>query len=177
MTRTAPPFEDVAERSGVEPGLERRRIDLVDRGVKDGVNAERVEPVSVLVEGPGIFVEVFVGAELGRVDEDTDDDAPILAARAGDQAVVARMQRAHGRHHADIVPGVPPGDRLLLHRDRRLVKPGLSGRSTRAQGWGRRRCARPDRIGGRRLRSPLRVWRTGGRTSRRGPGSARGRPG
>ena len=50
---------------------------------------------------PGIFAQVFVRGELGRIDEVGGDDAVGAARGLAHQRQVAFMQGAHGRNHAD----------------------------------------------------------------------------
>src|SRR5207247_4548575 len=177
VARPALSLQHLSQGAGIDPRLERCRVDLVDRRVEDRVDPARLQPSTVRLKGPRIPGEVFGRPELRRVDKDADDHALVLPPGAGHQAVVPGVEGPHRGDEANVLAGLAPGDRLLLHGDRRLDQERFTGRSIRAQGWGRRRYARPGRTRERRLRSPRRVWRTDEQISRRGPDSTRGRPG
>src|ERR1019366_8477171 len=63
----------------------------------------------ILVERPGIARQILVRPELCRIDEDGYDDETGLRARRPDQARMARMQGAHGRHEPDALASRPCG--------------------------------------------------------------------
>ena len=109
-------LEHRAQRARVDGHADRAgRVDLVDRRVEDDVGALLGQRGEVGVPGARVAVEVLAGAELGRVDEDRDDDGGRALAGGADQRPVALVQRAHGRAPA---------------------RPGRAGR--RAAGGGRR---------------------------------------
>ena len=56
----------------------------------------------------GIGVQVFSGAELGGVDKNADQGPVIVCRSPFDQAQMAFVQIAHGRHQADAAPGPAP---------------------------------------------------------------------
>jgi hypothetical protein len=57
--------------------------------------------------------------ELGRIDEDRDDDALRMALAFADQRDMALVQRTHGRHQRDLVAiGMPAGDGFAHRGDR-----------------------------------------------------------
>ena len=56
---------------------------------------------AVVVESARIFFVVFVRAELGRVDEDGNDEHVGARARFVHQGRVSRVQVAHGRDERD----------------------------------------------------------------------------
>ena len=64
----------------------------------DGFGAAEV---GVLLEGAGVGVEVFVGAELGGVDEVGDDDEVGVLAGDADEGEVSFVEVAHGGDEAD----------------------------------------------------------------------------
>ena len=57
----------------------------------------------------GIFGEVFLGAELGRIDEDAGHNIGILSAGLADQGQVPLVEVAHGGHKAYSARHLPPG--------------------------------------------------------------------
>ena len=71
--------------------------------------------VGVAGEIPRVPVEVFVGAELGRVDEVRHDEEIARLPHPPDEGEMALVEVAHGGHEADRPPrGLRlPGD--LLH--------------------------------------------------------------
>ena len=81
-------------------------IQLFDRGSEDDVGAFGFGERAVGVEGARIAGEVFVGAELGGVDEDADGDESARFARGANQRGMARVQRAHGGDKADGIAAV-----------------------------------------------------------------------
>lgn len=52
-------------------------------------------------EGAGVFVQVFAGTELQRVDEDAGNHEVGALGGLGHQRGVAAVQVAHGRHERD----------------------------------------------------------------------------
>ena len=84
----------------LDPGLEAGRVDLVRLRREEDVDSRvgRDRRVALLVAG--IRVEVCILVELGRVDEQAQDDQVALRARCLDQREMAAMERAHRRHEA-----------------------------------------------------------------------------
>ena len=110
--------QHAAEEPGAELALEplpgRARVDghlrraagvhLGRRGREDQVRPLAGADGQVLVQGPGVAVEILVRPELERVDEDRDDHAaprPGQRARRAQQPRVAVVQGAHGRRQHD----------------------------------------------------------------------------
>ena len=79
----------------------------------------------------GIALQVGALVELGRVDEQRDDDDVALLAGAFDQRQMTLVQRAHRRHEADRAPGA------ALGRERR-AQLGDGAHDPHARGEGRR---------------------------------------
>ncbi len=75
-------------------------IKRVRRRREDGVHV-RAREFDVSLEGARVTREIGGIVELGRVDEDAEDNAFVLGARAGEQRLVAGVERAHRRHEAD----------------------------------------------------------------------------
>ena len=77
----------------------------VGGGREEEVDAGGFELAAVLVEGAGVGGEVFVGAELGGVDEDGGGDDVALRAGGGDEREMAGVERAHGGDEAESSAG------------------------------------------------------------------------
>ncbi len=77
------------------------RVHLFNRRREQQVATGFEELFLIGGEGARVFVEVFAGAELQRVDENTRDDEIDSLRSLGDQCDVAAVQVAHGRHEAD----------------------------------------------------------------------------
>ncbi len=69
--------------------------------MEDGIDADGFHFLFVFGKAAGIFLIVFVRAELGRVDEDGSDDDIAFGASRAHQGQMAFMQGAHGRYEAD----------------------------------------------------------------------------
>jgi hypothetical protein len=85
------------------------RVHVLDGRRPHHVHLGLLQQLAVGVEGARILVEVLVGPELQRVDEDADDHAFAQLARLVDQADVAGVQIAHGRHERDGLARAAPG--------------------------------------------------------------------
>ena len=78
-------------------------------GVEDDVYAFGDAAGAVGGEGAGVGGVVFVGAELGGVDEDGDDDDVGVFFGEADEGEVAFVEVAHGGDEADAFAGRAPG--------------------------------------------------------------------
>ena len=58
------------------------------------------DETEVVVDGAGIFLEVFLVVELDWVDEKRDDDEVVLLQSPLDERKVSFVQGAHGGHEA-----------------------------------------------------------------------------
>ena len=94
-------FEAVAEAVDIDVGAKAGRIDVGGLRREDGIDARGLEFLGVGIEGTRIFGEIFVGAELGGVEEYRRDDLRTFAAGTIDERHVAGVERAHCRHEAD----------------------------------------------------------------------------
>src|SRR5947209_7209830 len=139
MARTDLSLQQVTERARIDGRLEGGRVDLLHRRMEDGVDPKGLEPRPVGLERTRIAAEVLARAELAWVHKDADHHPLVVTPRSDDEGIVAGVERAHRRDQPDLVTGLPPGHGLLLHGHRRLYQERSSGRSTRAQRWGRRR--------------------------------------
>src|SRR5207302_5516628 len=73
-------LEPSTELLDLDPGLETVRIDLSDVRDEEEVGARRLGHAGVGRLVAWVLVEVLAGPELGRVDEQADDDDVALAA-------------------------------------------------------------------------------------------------
>ncbi len=96
-------FEDVGEVWDFDEcfGAWGGGVDGFDVGVEDEVGLFGGAHVDVFFEGAGIFVEVFMGAELCGVDEDGDDDVVGEFFGFFDEAEVSLVEGAHGGDAGD----------------------------------------------------------------------------
>jgi hypothetical protein len=58
--------------------------------------------------GPRVRGEILARSELFGVDEDRDDDAVAFGPCGSDEGQMTLVQRPHGRHQADSLPGLSP---------------------------------------------------------------------
>ena len=65
------------------------------------IDADTLQLGQIFGLGPGITAEILAGAELGRVDEDADDDAVDPRLERRHQGQMALMQRPHGGDEPD----------------------------------------------------------------------------
>ena len=77
------------------------RVDLLDRGRVDEVDAGLGGEPRVALLVARVAVEVLAVAELGRVDEEAHDDDVALLAGGAQQREMALVQEAHRRHQPD----------------------------------------------------------------------------
>jgi hypothetical protein len=87
-------------------------VELFDRWSEDDVCAFGLGQSAVGVKAAWIAGKVFVGSELGWVDEDADGDAAARIPGSSDprrsnQRRVACVQSAHGRNQADSIAAAP----------------------------------------------------------------------
>ncbi|MNS81334.1 hypothetical protein D3C72_1150450 [compost metagenome] len=76
-------------------------VHLFDAGREQQIAASLEQALLVGDQGARVLVEVFVGAELQRVDEDAGDHEIGALRSLGHQGGMAAVQVAHGRHEAD----------------------------------------------------------------------------
>ena len=81
------------------------RIHLCDPGCEDEIGAAGFRKADVARERARVALIVVRAVELDRVDEDAHHNRATLGTRSLDQAAVAGMERAHGGHQADRLPG------------------------------------------------------------------------
>ena len=147
-------------------------------GREDDVGAGPGADFVVGFGGPGIAGEILVRAELGRVDEDRDDDEPGLGAAAFDEPGVAGVQGAHRRDQADDFPrraGRPDcGTDLVDGLDHRDHGVELASRQRRADAGTRDCSGKSRRSAGRRGSRPRPgSWRRSGERPRPSHGRTR----
>ena len=97
-------LEPAGDVFDLDPGLEARRIDLVDVGREHDVHAGGLRELEVALLVARIRVEIGLLVELARVDEQGDDDDLVLRARRTDQREMPVVKRTHRRNEPD------PGD-------------------------------------------------------------------
>ncbi len=85
MTGTHGAFQRLGHRLDLHPGLVPSRIHHLSCGSPDEVHAERADEIQVTLKVTGVFREVFVWAELGRVDENGHDHMLALGFGPADQ--------------------------------------------------------------------------------------------
>ena len=103
--------QSAREHGFVDEGRVAGRIHFRHGGREYGVHVVRGAQTQVGVERTWILGQIFVGAELGRVDEDADDhrSASACATPGGiDQGGMAVVQRAHGRNEDNGRGGAGP---------------------------------------------------------------------
>ena len=83
------------------------RVHLGDRRNESKVDAGRLGHFSVVHDHPGVVVQIFVGCELQRVDEDRHDRDVIVGSGPLEQTAVAIVERAHRRNEPDGAPSGP----------------------------------------------------------------------
>ena len=84
------------DRGGMAVG-----VDLCHGGHEEEVDAMGRALGCVALGVAGVDLKVFVGSELGRVDEDGGDDEVVLVAGVIEQGGVAAVEVAHGRYESD----------------------------------------------------------------------------
>ena len=85
-------------RANLHLGREPRRIDLLDSGRVDEVDALASRQVEVAFLVARVALEVLAGSELRGVDEQAHDDQVALGAGSPQQREVALVKEAHRRH-------------------------------------------------------------------------------
>src|SRR5207249_10002599 len=111
---------------------EAGRIYFLDRGNEDCVDAFGLEQPEIALFVARVALEVLAGAELGRVDEDGDDDMIVVRVRSTDEGEVALVQIAHGRDEADVTGhaaslGLHLGDEIGRASCRERVQSSVGG--------------------------------------------------
>ena len=89
---------DARDGSGIDGDRRGSRIHVLRGRGPHEVRSHRFERVHVRLQGSRIGVEVLSGSELGRVDEDRDDD--VVGERVGlsHELQVSGVQGTHGHH-------------------------------------------------------------------------------
>ena len=85
------------------------RIQLGDGRREHEIDAFGAAGRQITAEVARVAVEVFVGTELQRVDEDRHDDELAIGPRRRHERAVTRMQKAHGGHESDALSGTTSG--------------------------------------------------------------------
>ncbi|KAG1466432.1 hypothetical protein G6F57_013260 [Rhizopus arrhizus] len=100
VARAAGTLQHLAHARGVHlRGLvHAQRVHRLHAGQPHGVAADLLQPGHIGLGRTRVATEVFIGAELGRVDEDARHHLVGVLARQGHQRMMAAMQVAHGRH-------------------------------------------------------------------------------
>ena len=101
MTGTCLAFHLVAEGWHIHHRLHRLRIHVADRWRKKIIDIRSAQQSGIPFQIARIFVEVFIRAELQRINEDRHDGHVIFCSGAMNQFKMAFMEVAHGRHEAD----------------------------------------------------------------------------
>ena len=98
MRGTSLSFEDTRDGSGIDGDRRGSRIHVLRGRGPHEVRSHSFERVHVRLQGSRIGVEVLSGSELGRVDEDRDDD--VVGERVGlsHELQVSGVQGTHGHH-------------------------------------------------------------------------------
>ena len=94
-------FEGFGEEGFLDPGGVVLGVEVGGAGEEDGVGAFGLAEGEVVLFAAGVGVVVFVGGELGGVDEDGDDDAVAALFGEADEGEVALVEAAHGGDEAD----------------------------------------------------------------------------
>jgi len=103
--------EMIAEFVGVDPGEVLLRVHFDGVGCENQIDAEFFAGGGIGIEGAGVAVAVFVGSELGGIDEDGDDGVVALGAAGADEGEVAIVEGTHGGDQADgFAGGAGAGD-------------------------------------------------------------------
>ena len=89
--------------------LEAGSVHLVRRRCEDHIHTHLPACFRIGIERLWVRIEILVGAELRRVDEDADDDEIARGPRGFDQRQMPRVQSSHRRHEADASLGVACG--------------------------------------------------------------------
>ena len=95
-------FEALRQRTvDQDGGVEAGRIHDGLRRQEHGVGARLPQQPEVGVEVAGVALQVLLGAELQRIEEDRDQRAVGFGAGTAQQRQVAVVQRAHGGDESD----------------------------------------------------------------------------
>ncbi|MCY1178712.1 hypothetical protein D9M73_190770 [compost metagenome] len=103
MAGAAPAAEAFGDQGHVDAGLALHAVGvhLLDVRVEQQVATGGHQLLLVGHQGARVTGQVFAGAELQRVDEDTGDDKIDALCGLGHQGRVAAVQVAHGRYETD----------------------------------------------------------------------------
>jgi hypothetical protein len=102
VTGTGPALEEAGDLAPGHLHLGRAvRIHLVDTRREHDVDAAALEQVEIGVEIARVLREILVGAELGGVHEDRDDDRLAELGGTVDEGEVTLVQSAERRHECD----------------------------------------------------------------------------
>ena len=95
-TRAAAKF--VAQAFDRDVGDGARGIHFFHAGSKNQVHAVLLQQFAIAIKVARILGQVFVGAELERIDEDRNHDQIALRLGRAHQRQMALVQRSHGGH-------------------------------------------------------------------------------
>ena len=101
VARSRCTFMEVGDGAGVDLGVSVGAVHFLRGGGKDEGYTCTFEHGKVSVKVSGVGGEIFVGAELGRVDEDGSDNCVVLGGGSFDKSHVASVEVAHGGNEAE----------------------------------------------------------------------------
>jgi len=94
-------LQDAAELLDLDPGLEAWRVDLLERRREENVYAGLLREPRVALLVARVALEVLAFGELGRIDEQADDDLLVLRTGCPEQREMPFVEGAHRRYQAD----------------------------------------------------------------------------
>src|SRR5439155_24784125 len=94
-------LQDAAELLDLDPGLEAGRVDLLERRREEDVHARVLRELRVALLVARVAREVLACAELGRIDEQADDDLLVLRTGRPEQREMPFVEGAHRRYQAN----------------------------------------------------------------------------
>ena len=97
--------QDILQLLDLDVGAVARRINALGLWMKNHIDFFGSTQLDIMGEGTRIALEILMRPELGRVDEHGNHHKAGFKAGRADQAHVSRVQRAHGGHQADCLPG------------------------------------------------------------------------
>jgi hypothetical protein len=112
MPRPGNAAQTVAKTPDFNESKESRRIHFSRGRRENEIDAYLPAQREIRAQSTRIFFEIFSGAELDRIDEDTDYRYVIMLTAGANKACVAIMQRAHCGDQTD-----PPASLFLTTAD------------------------------------------------------------